>query len=101
MTKTILILFWVLWLLDVLAALYGHREFLMGIFGHFSAPTPGYILMWTAMLLGILAILFGSLYFKTHGQPTAALILAAVPVVLALPFLLYMLVIIIARPDWR
>lgn len=96
-----LILFWVLWLLDVFAALYGHREFIMGVFGQYAAPSPTYILMWTVLLLAILAILFGSVYLKNHGQPTAALIVAAVPVVLALPFLLYMLAIIIARPDWR
>jgi len=101
MTKTMLILFWVLWLLDVLAALYGHREFLMGVFGQYAAPSTSYVLLWTTLLLAILAILFGSVYFKNHGQPTAALIVAAIPAVLALPFLLYMLAIMIMRPDWR
>lgn len=96
-----LILFWVLWLLDVLAALYGHREFIMGVFGQYAAPSAGYVLMWTALLLAILAILIGSVYLKNHGHPTVALIVAAVPAVLALPFLLYMLAIVIARPDWR
>jgi len=96
-----LVLFWVLWLLDVLAALYGHREFIMGVFGQYAAPTAGYILMWTVLLVAILAILFGSVYLKNHSQPTAALIVAAVPVVLSLPFLLYILAIVIARPDWR
>ncbi len=96
-----LVLFWVLWLLDVAAALYGHREFLMGVFGQYAAPSTSYVLMWTALLLAILAILFGSVYLKNHGHPTVALIVAAVPAVLALPFLLYMLAIVIARPDWR
>jgi hypothetical protein len=101
MTKTMLILFWALWLLDVLAALYGHREFIMGVFGQYAAPSAGYVLMWTALLLAMLAILFGSVFLKNHGHHTAALIVAAVPVVLSLPFLLYMLVLVIARPDWR
>jgi hypothetical protein len=101
MTKTTLILFWVLWLLDVLAALYAHREFLTGLFGQYSAPSPTFILMWVALLAVILAILFGSIYFKNHGSPTTALMVAAAPLVLALPYLLWMGMILIMRPNWR
>lgn len=96
-----LILFWVLWLLDVLAALYGHREFLMGMFGQYAAPSPSYIALWVAFFALILAIIFGSLYLKSHGSHTAALIVAAIPVALALPYLLWMAMILILRPDWR
>ncbi|MEQ1745415.1 MAG: hypothetical protein ABMA02_08320 [Saprospiraceae bacterium] len=101
MTKITLILFWVLWLLDVVAALYAHREFIMGVFGRYAAPTPTYILMWTALILALLVLLFGSLYLKNHNHPWAALIIAAIPAVLSLPFLLYIGTVIILRPNWR
>jgi hypothetical protein len=101
MTKNTLLFFWLLWLLDVLAALLGHRELLLGIFGRNATPSPTYILMWTGLLALLLAILYGSLYLKNHGSPTAALVVAGIPAMVALPYLLWMAAILIFRPDWR
>ncbi len=103
MTKITLVLFWVLWLLDVLAALFGHRELIMGVFGRYAAPTPKYIWLWVILLGAIMAVICGSLYLKNHGRSTAALIVAAIPLVLALPYLLYIGVILISggKNAWR
>jgi len=101
MTKNTLLLFWALWLLDVLAALYGHREFLLGVFGQYATPSTSYLFLWAVLFALILAVIFGSLYLKNHGSPTAALIVAAIPVALALPYLLWMGMLLILRPDWR
>lgn len=103
MSKTSLLLFWIFWLLDVLIALFGHREFIMGVFGHYASPTRSYILLWTALLSAGLLIIGGSLYLKNHGYPVAALGVAAVPLVLALPYVLWLLVVIFTSSSgsWR
>lgn len=46
MSKTTLILFWIMWLLDVLMALFGHREFINGVFGRYAAPNFTYKAFW-------------------------------------------------------
>ena len=103
MSKTSLLLFWIFWLLDVLIALFGHREFIMGVFGRYSSPSLSYILMWTALLGAGLLIISGSLYLKNHGQLTAALGVAAIPLVLALPYVLWLGVAILGSKSgsWR
>lgn len=103
MSKTSLILFWVCWLLDVLMALYGHREFIMGVFGRYAAPSPKYISMWTALFGAGLLIITGSLYLKNHGQPGVALWVAAIPMVFALPYVLWLALMVIGgkSSNWR
>ncbi len=103
MTKTTLILFWVIWLIDVLIALFGYREFINGIFGRYAAPSTKYILLWVALLLVALLIIGGSLYFKNQGQPATAIRVACIPLVLALPYILWLAVVIVSgkSTNWR
>lgn len=103
MSKTTLLFFWVMWLLDVLMALFGYREFIMGIFGRYSSPSGTYITMWVGILVLAFAIISGSLYFKNHEQSMAALIVAAIPLVLALPYALFMGVVMISgkNTNWH
>jgi hypothetical protein len=96
MSKTTLVFFWVIWLLDVLMALFGYREFITGVFGQYAAPNSKYVVLWTVLLVAIMLILFGSLYFKNHERPSAALIVAAIPLVLALPYALFMAAVLIS-----
>lgn len=103
MSKTTLILFWVLWLLNVLAALMGHREFIMGMFGRYAAPTPKYIALWVGILAIMLAIICISLYLKNHGRSSAAITVVAIPLVLALPYILWIGAVIVmgGKNAWR
>ena len=94
MTKITLTLFWVLWLLDVLIVLFGYREFLQGLFGRYAAPTSNYIFIWMVLFIAALLVIGGSLYFKNHGRATIALSVAAAPMVLAVPYLLWLAVIL-------
>ena len=101
MSKTTLLLFWAMWLLDVLAALYGYREFIFGIFGQHATPTRKYVTLWLGLLGAATFLIIGSLYFKNQGQTTLALSLLAVPLVLALPYLLFMLIILLSGKNTR
>jgi predicted neutral ceramidase superfamily lipid hydrolase len=96
MSKTTLVFFWVIWLLDVLMALFGYREFINGVFGQYAVPSSKYLVLWAVLLVAFLLILFGSLYFKNHERPSAALIVAAIPLVLALPYALFMAAVLIS-----
>ncbi len=102
MSKTLLLLFWIIWLLDVLMALFGYNEFMMGVFGRNASPSSKYLAMWTFLLVIVLLILVGSVYFKNHGQSMMALIIAAIPVVLALPYVLFVAVMMMGgKNNWR
>lgn len=101
MTKTQLTFFWVLWLLDVLVALYGYREFIQGVFGQYSAPTSKYILLWVVLLAVALGILVSSVYFKNHGSNTMAFSVAAAPLVLALPYIFWLVVVLLTGKNAR
>lgn len=90
MTKNMLLLFWVLWLLDVLVALFGYREFIGSVFGRYSSASSKYITLWLFLFLAIFLVIGGSLYFKNHERPTAAIIVAVIPFVLATPYILFM-----------
>lgn len=90
MTKTTLLLFWVFWLFDVLLALFGYREFILGIFGRYASPNAKYITLWVGLLGVALLIICGSVYLKNHGHPSQALMVAAIPLVLALPYVLWL-----------
>lgn len=101
MSKTTLTLFWGLWLLNVLAALYGWREFLQGVFGQYAAPTTRYILLWSALMSIMLIVLAGSVYLKNHERTTAAISLVSGPLVVALPYLFWLAVVVLAGKNAR
>ena len=103
MTKTALLLFWAVWLLDVLVALFGYREFLNGLFGRYASPTSKYIGLWVVLLAAALVIIGGSLYLKNQGRSAMALGVAAIPMILALPYLLWLAVVLLSgnNTNWR
>ncbi|MEO6760297.1 MAG: hypothetical protein ABIO24_12640, partial [Saprospiraceae bacterium] len=90
------------WLLDVLAALFGYREFLNGVFGRNAAATPQYLSIWTLLFAAIAVIISGSLILKNQAHPMAAIILAAIPLVLAVPYALFFGVLLLGgNKNWR
>lgn len=91
MSKTAILIFWIIWLLDVLIALLGYREFISGAFGRYAAPSGKYIALWITLLLAALLIISGSLLLKNKGQINTAISIAAIPLVLALPYALWIL----------
>lgn len=103
MTKTTLLTFWIIWLLDVLLLLYGYREFIQGVFGRYAGPTAKYIWLWVGILIVGLVIICGSLYLKKHGHAGIAIKVAAIPLVLALPYALWITMIVIMGrgTNWR
>lgn len=103
MSKSALLWFWILWLLDLLMALFAYRDFIMGAFGRYAAPLGKYIALWVVVFVVALLILGGSLYFKNNGRSTAALVVAAVPIVLALPYVLFVGVLVLfgGSNTWR
>ena len=102
MSKTTLVWFWVMWLLDVLMALFGYHEFLNGLFGRYANPSFKYISIWVIMLMAALVIICGSLYFKNHGHASTALSVAAIPLVLALPYVLFLVVAVSGKgTNWH
>ncbi len=101
MTQTSLTLFWVIWLIDVLIALYGYREFIQGVFGQYATPTSKYISMWVVLFVVASLVIGGSLYFKNHGNTTMAFSVALVPLVLALPYALWLAIVLISGKNAR
>ena len=92
-----------MWLLDVLMALFGHREFINGVFGRYAAPNFTYKAFWGIALIAIFLIIWGSLYFKQQERNAAAMTVAAIPLVLALPYVLWLSVVLIAgrNTNWH
>ena len=102
MSKTTLVFFWIIWLVDVLMALFGYREFIQGVFGQYAAPNSKYLTLWSGILVAFLLILSGSLYFKHQGQASTAMTIAAIPLVLALPYALFLAVAMLGgKNSWR
>lgn len=101
MTKTSLTLFWVIWLIDVLIALYGFREFMQGVFGQYAAATSKYISLWAVLLLVAFLVIAGSLYFKNQENVTMAFSVACAPLVLALPYVFWLAVVLLSGKNTR
>lgn len=103
MSKTTLIIFWVIWLLDVRFALYGYWEFIGGVFGRYAAPTSKYITIWIGLLAFALFVLGGSVYFKNSGETTLAMGIVGLPLVFALPYGLWLAVLMLSgsKANWR
>ena len=98
-SKTTLTLFWIIWLLNVLIALFGYREFIGGVFGRYAAASGKYMLLWVSLLVAMLLVLTVSLYFKNQARASAAIIVAAVPLVLALPYALFLGVMLLSGKN--
>ncbi len=82
--------------------LFGYREFITGMFGHYSSPSGTYIAMWVGILAIAFAVISGSLYFKKQGQTMASLVVAAIPLVLALPYVLFLAVVVLSgNTNWQ
>lgn len=101
MSLIALTLFWVIWLIDVLITLYGYREFIQGVFGQYAAPTSKYISMWIVLFTIAALVIGGSLYFKNQGNTTMAFSVAALPLVVALPYALWLAVVLISGKNAR
>jgi hypothetical protein len=103
MSKTSLILFWVFWLLDVLLALLGHREFINAMFGRYASPTLKLSAVVIILLMLMVFILWISLYFKNHERGSLALGIAAIPIIPTLCYLLWMgMILIMGRnTNWQ
>jgi hypothetical protein len=101
MSKNSLVMFWVFWLLDVLLILFAYREFIMLTFGQYAAPNFKLVALWVVLLLAAFGIIAGSIYLKNHEQTRLAIGLAAVPLVLMLPYVLFLLVMVIGGSNTR
>jgi len=91
--------FWFPWAIDVVIAIIVLYFFLVGLAdGSVSSFNIG---LWLLILLGLGSILGGSLWLKTAGHPTLAMVLL---LILAIPGLLYglfLLALVIAAPRWN
>lgn len=103
MSKTTLIFFWIIWLVDVGVALFGYREFINGVFGRYAAPSAKYIMLWVTLFAAMLLILGTSWFLKNQGKSGTALGVAAIPLILALPYILFLVAMIIGgrSTNWR
>ncbi len=94
MSKTSLILFWIIWLVDILILLFGHQEFLLIMFGRNSSPGTRQIGIWASLLMVMLLIIIISLYLKNHEKGTMAIMVCSIPLLIALPYLLWLGVVL-------
>lgn len=94
-------MFWILWLLDLLAVLFGYREFIGDVFGRYASASSKYMGLWAIVLIVSLLILGGSLYLKNREQSSAALIVAAIPLMLALPYALFLAATLGGKNKWN
>lgn len=102
MSKNILLLFWIMWLLDVLMAIFGYREFIGGVFGRYAAPTAKYLGLWVVLLSVMFAILYAAVYFKNLGQYSTAMTVVAIPLVLSLPYVLFLVAVMAGgKGNWQ
>ena len=91
--------FWFPWAIDVVIAIIVLYFFLVGLGdGSVSSFNIG---LWLLLLLWLGSILVGSLWLKTAGHQTLAMVLL---LILAIPGLLYglfLLALVIAAPRWN
>jgi len=103
MSKTSLVLFWIIWLIDVLILLFGHQEFLQLVFGRNSSPGIKTIGIWVFLIVLMLLIICGSLYLKNHAKATMAIMVSSIPLVIALPYFLWLGVVLFSgkSTNWH
>ena len=90
--------FWILWIFNALMALVPIYFFFVGLAdGSISSRNIG---MWFLILLAVAVVLGGSYLLKGHQMAIAKtlLIIAAIPGIIAL---LYLLIIVVGKPDFR
>ena len=98
-----LLWFWFLWLVTAYAWLRGYAEFIHGMFGQYAAPNARYVRFWVGLLIAGLLVLGGSIYLKNQELPRLALGLVAVPLVVASPYLLFLLGVLVfgGKTRWN
>lgn len=94
-----MIIFWILWSIDAIAALVAIVFFFIGIAdGSVSSSNSG---IWFLMLAGLAAILLGSLWLKAHEYMGLAKTLLAVLAVPTALYGLFLLVAIFSNTRWN
>lgn len=103
MSKTSLILFWIIWLVDILILLFGHQEFLLILFGRNSSPGTRQIGIWASLLMVMLLIIIIGLYLKNQDKGTMAIMVSSIPLLIALPYLLWLEVVLFSgkSTNWH
>lgn len=103
MSKTSLILFWIIWLVDILILLFGHQEFLLILFGRNSSPGTRQIGIWASLLVVMLLIIIIGLYLKNQDKGTMAIMVSSIPLLIALPYLLWLGVVLFSgkSTNWH
>ncbi len=103
MTRFSLFAFWFLWLADVFIALLSHRELTGHLFGRNAGPPSRAAAIWAMICLLLLMILWAGVHFKNKGQSGLAIGITASPVVILLPYVLWMAAVLIMgkNTDWR
>jgi hypothetical protein len=91
--------FWFPWAIDVVIAIIVLYFFLVGLAdGSVSSFNIG---LWLLLLLGLGSILGGSLWLKTAGHPTLAMVLLLILTIPGLLYGLFLLALVIAAPRWN
>jgi hypothetical protein len=91
--------FWVLWSIDALVAAVALYFFVVGLAdGSVSSFTAG---LWAIILLGIAGIIGGSILLRSAGQRVLSIILLLVLAIPAAIFGLFILLIVISKPNWH
>jgi hypothetical protein len=92
-------MFKILWALDAVVAVIFLLFFFLGLGdGSVSSFNMG---LWLALLGGLAGVLFGSARLRAAGQRGLALALLALVAFPAVMFGLFMLIVIVAKPDFR
>ena len=94
-----MILFWILWGMDVVVALVALYFFFVGLGdGSVSSFNGG---LWFGILLGLAAVLGGSWMLKTSDHLLAAQLLLSVVAIPASLFFLYLLIAVLTKARWN
>lgn len=94
-----MVLFWIVFGIDVVAALVAVFFFIVGLAD--GSVSSFNMTLWLGLLGGIAGILGGGWALNAKGQRAAAIALLAVLGVPALLFGLFILLIVITQPNWR
>jgi len=91
--------FWFPWAINVVIAIIVLYFFLVGLAdGSVSSFNIG---LWLLILLGLGSILGGSLWLKTAGHPTLAMVPLLILTIPGLLYGLFLLALLIAAPRWN
>ena len=91
--------FWVLWGFDAIVACVVLYFFFVGLGdGTVSSFNGG---LWSMLLLGLAVIILGSLWLRSNGHLTMAVLLLAVLAVPAFFYLLFLLAAVLGGGRWN